>query len=77
MKTVEQYIKALEECQGVNLVSDAAGKWAVSDAGFQPVPEGDGFNETVSIVSYVDPEDWKPSILEALASYFDLLEDGE
>lgn len=77
MKTIEQYIKALEDCEGVNLLSDDAGRWAVSGAGMQPIPEDGGFKETVSIVSYVAPEEWKPSILEALAAYFDLLEDEE
>lgn len=52
--------------QGVNLVSDDGGKWAVSGDGFQPVPEDGGFTETVSITTFVDPDEWRGDIREAI-----------
>ena len=58
--------KWLTDNVGCNLISDDDGRWAVSTSGFQPVPEDGGFTETVSITSFVDPEEWKPSILEAI-----------
>ena len=56
----------LGERQGTNLVSDDGGKWAVSDAGAQPVPEKDGFTKDVTIACFVGPEKWKPTIREAI-----------
>ena len=56
----------LEPQQGVNLVSDDAGKWAVSDSGVQECPPEGGFTTPTAITSFVDPEDWKPTIREAI-----------
>lgn len=62
-------IEWLNKQQGACLVSDDEGRWAVSGDGLQDcVPEG-GFTETTSITTWVDPEYWKPSILEAIAFY--------
>jgi len=51
---------------GSNLVSDDAGRWAVSDCGVQPIPQPGGFRETVDIVALVEPHQWKRTIREAL-----------
>ena len=67
--TDTELIDFLNSQQGVNLISDDGGRWAVSGDGFQPVPEEGGFTETVSITSFVEAEDWKPSIREALEAY--------
>lgn len=56
----------LENQQGVNLVSDDDGRWAVSGDGFQPIPEEGGFSTDVSIVTFVDPTDWRPTIGQAI-----------
>ena len=68
--TDSELIDKLGALQGVNLISDDGGRWAVSGDGMQPVPEEGGFTETVHIVSLVDAEDWRPSIREALEAYF-------
>jgi hypothetical protein len=52
--------------QGCNLISDDGGQWALSTSGIQPVPEGGRFTETVAINSWVDPEEWKPSVRAAI-----------
>lgn len=52
--------------EGVNLVSDDAGRWAVSDMGMQPVPPEGGFDEMVGITSMVMPNEWHPNIRAAL-----------
>lgn len=64
-------IERLEQEEGVNLISDDGGMWAVSGSGAQPVPEEGGFKETVSIGSIVEPHEWKPTILEALQYFFE------
>ena len=76
MKDIETLIDYLESSDGVSLLSDDDGRWAVSDAGFQPAPPEGGFTDAVMISCYVTPEEWKPTIREALECYFDC-EDGE
>lgn len=62
-------IEWLESKQGVNLLSDDGGKWALSGDGMQPVPDADGFTEVVGITSWVEPQNWKPTIVEAIDFY--------
>lgn len=54
------------EQEGTNIVSDDAGKWAVSSTGFQPVPPEDGFTEDAMISSLVSPNEWRTTIREAI-----------
>lgn len=58
----------LESQCGGSLCSDDDGRWAVSDAGFGPVPDEGGFTEDVALTSFVEPEQWKPSIRAAIDS---------
>lgn len=52
------------------LVFDDDGRWAVSDMGGSPVPLGEnGHTETVGITSVVTPEQWKPTIREAVEAF--------
>jgi hypothetical protein len=52
------------------LVFDDDGRWAVSDSGSQPLPDTDeGHTTPTTIGSYVKPEQWKPSVREAVAFY--------
>lgn len=57
--------------EGCNLISDDGGKWAVSTGGFQPVPEDGGFTESVVITSFVEPEEWMPSVRGAIDAVID------
>lgn len=52
----------------INLICDDDGNYAMASDGFQPVPAGGGkgFSETVSITTIVDPEQWKPTVREAI-----------
>lgn len=69
MLTDTELINWLQPKQGVNLISDDGGKWAVSDSGFQPVPDEGGFTHAVTISSFVEPEAWRDTIREAIEGY--------
>jgi hypothetical protein len=60
----------LEKQQGLNLVSDDDGLWAVSTSGTQPAPHGQDSGpwppEDFATVSFVDRDQWRPSIREAI-----------
>ena len=66
------HVAHLGSQEGVNLVSDDAGRWAVSGSGMQSVLKDRevGFTEMVGIVSTVQPEEWKSSIFEALEAEY-------
>jgi len=72
--TDKQMLSWLSRQQGVNLISDDAGNWAVSDSGFQPVNTGDVFTEPVTIASFVTPEEWKPTLRQAIDDYMQAIE---
>ncbi len=55
----------LESIDGMGLISDDAGRWAVSDGGMQNVPDLDSPID-ISTVFTVDKEDWRNSIREAI-----------
>lgn len=61
-----------------NLVFDDDGNWSVSYDGMQPCPRGDGegFAETVSILCIVEPQDWRPSVREAVDAAIDAARNG-
>lgn len=65
---IEYWIGWLQTKQGVNLVSDDYGRWAVSDCGTQPIPEEQP--TSMAIVSFVEADDWQPTVQEAFEYYF-------
>lgn len=54
-----------EHCEGCGLVSDDAGRWAVSGTGTQNVPDDDHAIDIDASFSVLADE-WKPSIREAI-----------
>ena len=56
-----------ETARGIAIVHDDGERWACSTDGFQPVPEDGGFKEGVCMQTFVNPEDWKSTLLEAVA----------
>jgi hypothetical protein len=54
----------LGEREGLALMSDDAGHWAVSDGGFQNVPQDAPCD--VSTTFFIEKDRWKPSIREAI-----------
>ena len=58
----------LETQEGVALVSDDAGRWAVAGSGFQNVPSR---QEPIDITTtfFIEADEWKPSIREAIETY--------
>lgn len=58
----------LETQQGMGLISDDMGRWAVSSGGMQNLPPPDEFDDPFDFVGYFDVEKghWRDSILEAL-----------
>jgi len=58
-------INWLEENDGVGLISDDAGRWAVSTAGMQNMPNPD---EPIDIMTsfFVEAKEWKLTIREAI-----------
>lgn len=65
MRSDKELLDWLEKVDGMGLISDDAGRWAVSDGGIQNMPD---FNKpiTISTVFFVEANDWKPSIREAI-----------
>ncbi|KKN17522.1 hypothetical protein LCGC14_0965070 [marine sediment metagenome] len=55
----------LKSQDGVGLISDDAGRWAVSDGGMQNMPDFDSPID-ISTVFTVDKADWRNSIREAI-----------
>jgi len=55
----------LESVCGSGLISDDAGRWAVSDGGIQNMPNPDSPID-ISTVFTVDKKDWRNSIREAI-----------
>lgn len=55
----------LESIDGLGLISDDAGRWAVSDGGMQNVPNLDSPID-ISTVFTVEGKDWRKSIREAI-----------
>jgi hypothetical protein len=50
------------------IMYDDDGHWAVSFCGSSPCPRGDGrgYDEPVDLGTFVEPEEWKPTIREAI-----------
>uniref|UniRef100_A0A6M3KSS2 Uncharacterized protein n=1 Tax=viral metagenome TaxID=1070528 RepID=A0A6M3KSS2_9ZZZZ len=55
----------VEKQDGMGLISDDAGRWAMSTSGMQNVPDCE---TPIAIAStfFVEAEEWKPSIREAI-----------
>jgi hypothetical protein len=60
--------KQADEGASPAIVNDDDGHWAVSFCGGQPCPRGDGqgYDEDVEIGTFVDVNEWKPTIREAI-----------
>ncbi|KKN63753.1 hypothetical protein LCGC14_0498570 [marine sediment metagenome] len=55
----------LEKRDGEALISDDAGRWAISSGGMQNVPNADEAI-AISTLFFVEAVDWQPSIREAI-----------
>lgn len=65
--TDTELIDYLEKQEGVALISDDQGFWAVVDCGMQSIdsnPPND-----VSASFFIEKEEWKPSVREAILAY--------
>jgi hypothetical protein len=63
-----ELLNFLEQCEGCALISDDFGNWAVSGTGMQNVPEKPGEPSDIESVFFVEADEWKPSIREAIAA---------
>lgn len=54
----------MESQEGIALISDDAGNWAVSGDGMQNVP--DSPPQDISTTFFVERHQWKPSVREAI-----------
>lgn len=63
--TDKERLDWLEKNDGVGLISDDAGRWAVSTGGMQNVPNP---KEAINICTlfFVEAKEWKKSIREAI-----------
>ncbi len=61
----KELIDWLEEQNGSGLISDDAGRWAISDGGIQNVPDPDNPIDIVSSF-FVEAADWRNSVREAI-----------
>ena len=57
----------LETCDGAALISDDAGNWAVTGDGMQDVP--DDPPQDISTCFFIEKDQWRPSIREAILAY--------
>ncbi len=55
----------LESDYGAGLISDDAGRWVVSEAGMQNMPDPDKATN-ISTSFFIEAEDWRSSIREAI-----------
>jgi hypothetical protein len=63
--TDKQLLDWLEKQEGLGLISDDAGRWAISGSGFQNNPNR---KKSIDIASsfFVEADDWRKSIREAV-----------
>lgn len=75
MRTLEELIERLEMFgEGCGLISDDAGHWAVSVDGLQNEPTNPP--QDVASTFFVEAEQWKPTIREALEYFYEESEDS-
>lgn len=60
----------LEKREGFGLISDDAGRWAVSGTGTQNVPDKDVATD-IATSFFVEKSEWKPTIREAIDAAMD------
>jgi len=74
--TVAELIHFLEKNgDGCGLISDDAGYWAVSSSGVQNIP---GYApREISTLFFVEADEWKPTIHEALQEFHDEFNETE
>ena len=65
----------LEGDYGAGLISDDAGRWVVSEAGMQNVPDSDKAID-ISTTFFIEAGDWRSSIREAIKTAMER-EDGD
>jgi hypothetical protein len=65
MPTDMERLDWLEKHEGYGLISDDAGRWAVSTSGIQNLPTSDTPFDFVGKF-WVEAADWRPSIREAI-----------
>jgi len=63
--TDKELLDWLEKQEGLGLISDDAGRWAVSTGGIQNVPES-AFPIDIASTFFVEKEYWKSTIKEAI-----------
>jgi hypothetical protein len=63
--TDTERINWLEEQEGWALVSDDAGRWAVTTSGIQNVPDSDKAID-ISTTFWIEADKWKDSIRDAI-----------
>lgn len=66
MTTDSELIDWLQTQEGSALVSDDFGRWAVTTAGIQNVPEDISIPSDIETMFYIKAAEWKPSIREAI-----------
>lgn len=67
METLTDLVTWLEAQEGVALVSDDAGHWAVTGTGFQTAPTNPPQDMTLTFA--VEAHEWMPSIQAAIHDY--------
>jgi len=77
MTTDSELIDWLENEQGSALVSDDFGHWAVSNSGFQNVPDNIDIPNDIQTTFFIKAEEWKPSIREAIQAAKEKYDDVE
>lgn len=69
--TDTELLNWLEKQDGYGLISDDFGRWAVSGDGMQNVPEDTSIPNEIITTFFVEAEQWKPSIREAIISKYE------
>jgi hypothetical protein len=54
----------MEQQEGAGLISDDGGRWAVSETGMQNLPEEEPIDISTSF--FIQKDEWKPSVREAI-----------
>ena len=72
--TDTELIDWLEKQEGVGLISDDMGHWAVSSSGFSSLPENPPDDVTASF--FVTKNEWRKNIRDAILAYKDYMDDN-
>ena len=63
---IQHFERMADQGYRPSLVFDDDGRWAVSYSGVAPVPDDGGHQTTAYITVEVQPDEWKPSVREAI-----------